>query len=44
MEHGYTDVHPLVGGMNAWRDKGYPLVPKEEEEHSTVGLQQSASN
>jgi rhodanese-related sulfurtransferase len=31
MEHGYTDVRPLVGGMNAWRDKGYSLVPKEEK-------------
>jgi rhodanese-related sulfurtransferase len=31
MEHGYADVHPLAGGMNAWRDCGYPLVPKEEK-------------
>jgi 3-mercaptopyruvate sulfurtransferase SseA len=42
LEHGYTDVRPLVGGMNAWRDKGYPLVPKEEEEHTATGNQQSA--
>jgi 3-mercaptopyruvate sulfurtransferase SseA len=41
-EHGYTDARPLVGGMNAWRDKGYPLVPKEEEEQSAFSLQQSA--
>ncbi len=29
MAHGYTDVHPLEDGMNAWRDLGYPLVKKE---------------
>jgi rhodanese-related sulfurtransferase len=37
LEHGYTDVRPLVGGMNAWRDKGYPLVPKEEKLASVGG-------
>jgi len=30
-EHGFEDVQVLVGGMNAWRDKGYPLVPKDEK-------------
>jgi 3-mercaptopyruvate sulfurtransferase SseA len=42
LEHGYTNVHPLEGGMNAWRDKGYPLVAKEEEGRSAISLQQSA--
>jgi rhodanese-related sulfurtransferase len=42
LEQGYRDVHPLAGGMNAWRDKGYPLVPKKEEERSALSSQQSA--
>jgi len=29
MAHGYKDVYPLEDGMNAWRDLGFPLVPKE---------------
>jgi rhodanese-related sulfurtransferase len=32
MAHDYVDVHPLKGGMNAWRDLGYPLAQKEGEE------------
>jgi rhodanese-related sulfurtransferase len=32
MAYAYTNVRPLAGGMNAWRDLGYPLEPKEGEE------------
>lgn len=27
-EHGFTDVHPLVGGISAWHETGLPLEPK----------------
>jgi rhodanese-related sulfurtransferase len=29
MENGITDVHPLIGGMDAWQQAGYPMEPKE---------------
>jgi len=28
LEHGWSDVHPLYGGFDAWRTAGYPLEPK----------------
>ena len=28
-EYDYTDVHILVGGFNAWRDRGLPLERKK---------------
>jgi len=27
-DRGFTDVHPLVGGFDAWLDAGYPVEPK----------------
>lgn len=30
-EYDFTDIHILVGGFNAWRDKGLPLEPKKSE-------------
>jgi rhodanese-related sulfurtransferase len=24
MNHGYTDVHALYGGLSAWRNLNYP--------------------
>jgi rhodanese-related sulfurtransferase len=27
-EYDYTDIHILVGGFNAWRDRGFPLERK----------------
>jgi rhodanese-related sulfurtransferase len=27
-DRGYTDVHPLYGGFEAWRNAGGALVPK----------------
>jgi hypothetical protein len=29
--------------MNAWRDKGYPLVPKDEKAAVVIGQEASAS-
>jgi rhodanese-related sulfurtransferase len=25
---GFTDVHPLLGGMDAWLEAGYPTEKK----------------
>jgi 3-mercaptopyruvate sulfurtransferase SseA len=25
---GFRDVHPLLGGFDAWREAGYPLEKK----------------
>ena len=27
-EHGYKNVHPLFGGMEAWEKEGLPVEPK----------------
>jgi rhodanese-related sulfurtransferase len=27
-EHGIADVHPLLGGFDAWRQAGLPVEPK----------------
>jgi rhodanese-related sulfurtransferase len=27
-DHGITDVHPLIGGFDAWRAAGLPIEPK----------------
>ena len=29
MEHGFKDVHPLLGGFDAWRAAGLPVEPTE---------------
>jgi rhodanese-related sulfurtransferase len=26
--HGFTEVHPLAGGFDAWQRAGYPVEPK----------------
>jgi rhodanese-related sulfurtransferase len=28
-EYDFTEIHILVGGFNAWRDKGLPLERKQ---------------
>ena len=28
-KHGVTRVRPLEGGIEAWRDLGFPLAPRE---------------
>jgi rhodanese-related sulfurtransferase len=25
-KNGITRIRPLLGGLNAWRERGYPLV------------------
>jgi rhodanese-related sulfurtransferase len=27
-DQGFSNVHPLYGGFDAWRDAGYPLERK----------------
>jgi rhodanese-related sulfurtransferase len=27
---GITRVRPLEGGLNAWRDRGFPVAPIEQ--------------
>jgi rhodanese-related sulfurtransferase len=27
-EHGFDDVHPLIGGFEAWREAGLPVEKK----------------
>jgi rhodanese-related sulfurtransferase len=27
-DHGFTDVHPLIGGFDAWKEAGLPVEPK----------------
>ncbi len=27
-EHGFTDVHPLIGGLDAWQKASLPVEPK----------------
>jgi len=27
-EHGFENVHPLIGGFNAWQDANLPVEPK----------------
>ena len=29
LDRGYKNVHPLLGGFNLWREKGYPVEAKE---------------
>jgi len=29
-EHGFDEAYALLGGMDAWREAGLPLVPKED--------------
>ena len=29
MEHGWKNVHPLFGGLDAWKNAGLPVEPKE---------------
>jgi len=28
MKYGVTRVRPLEGGIEAWRDLGFPLIPR----------------
>jgi rhodanese-related sulfurtransferase len=28
LKKGFTDVHALLGGYDAWEKAGYPLEPK----------------
>jgi rhodanese-related sulfurtransferase len=28
LERGWPAAYPLVGGLDAWRDAGYPIEPK----------------
>ena len=30
MENGWRDVRPMLGGFDAWRQAGYPTVPKAD--------------
>jgi rhodanese-related sulfurtransferase len=30
MSHGFHEAFALMGGMDAWRDAGLPLVPKDQ--------------
>jgi rhodanese-related sulfurtransferase len=27
-KHGFKDVHPLIGGFDAWQKAGLPVEPK----------------
>jgi rhodanese-related sulfurtransferase len=27
MDQGYTNVHALSGGLDAWKDAGFPMAP-----------------
>jgi len=29
LDHGFKNVHPLYGGLDAWQAAGYPVEPKE---------------
>jgi 3-mercaptopyruvate sulfurtransferase SseA len=35
-QHGWTNVRPLLGGFDAWRNAGYPTEPKPSRTQ-TVG-------
>jgi rhodanese-related sulfurtransferase len=30
LDEGWTDVHPLEGGFDAWRGAGYAVEPKRD--------------
>jgi rhodanese-related sulfurtransferase len=30
-EHGFKEVHPLIGGFDAWRKAALPVEPKKEK-------------
>ncbi|MBZ5515669.1 MAG: hypothetical protein LAN62_12675 [Acidobacteriia bacterium] len=34
LDHGYKDVRPLLGGFDAWVERGYPVEP-----HRTLAAQ-----
>jgi 3-mercaptopyruvate sulfurtransferase SseA len=36
LDAGWTDVRPLKGGFDAWRQAGYPLEPKHERSVTAV--------
>jgi 3-mercaptopyruvate sulfurtransferase SseA len=36
LDAGWTDVRPLKGGFDAWRQAGYPLEPKQERRVTAV--------
>ncbi len=41
LDHGWTDVRPLLGGFEAWQQAGYPTEPKEAP---SLTLREAAEN
>jgi rhodanese-related sulfurtransferase len=41
-QRGLTRVRPLLGGIDAWRARGYPLEPVQVEEPARVRLSEAA--
>ncbi len=41
---GYTDVRPLLGGITAWRDVGYPVVSLRRSGETVVTTTGLATN
>jgi rhodanese-related sulfurtransferase len=38
-KQGYTDVHPLLGGFDAWRQAGYPVESKPTADVSSAATE-----
>jgi len=30
-DHGFDDVHPLIGGFDAWQEAGLPVEPRRQK-------------
>jgi len=41
MQHGWTNVRPLLGGFDAWRKAGYPTEAKQTRTQTPAEVSQN---
>jgi 3-mercaptopyruvate sulfurtransferase SseA len=44
MKHGWKEVHPLLGGFDAWRRAGFPTEAKPERQQSYAEVAENIRN
>jgi len=35
---GFSNVHPLRGGISGWRERGYPMHPTRHHSHRPAAV------